>query len=69
MNRGAPSLVVTVVPDSGTEELVGLEGEFRDQHRGRQALLRVHLSLAWAAELMTSNLSLQPPSAAAELHR
>ena len=28
MNRGAPSLVVTVVPDSGTEELVGLEGEF-----------------------------------------
>ena len=29
MNRGAPSLVVTVVPDSGTEELVGLEGEFK----------------------------------------
>ena len=28
MNRGAPSLVVTVVPDSGTGELVGLEGEF-----------------------------------------
>ena len=28
MNRGTPSLVVTVVPDSGTEELVGLEGEF-----------------------------------------
>ncbi len=28
MNRGAPSLAVTVVPDSGTEELVGLEGEF-----------------------------------------
>jgi len=28
MNRGAQSLAVTVVPDSGTEELVGLEGEF-----------------------------------------
>ena len=28
MNRGAPSLAVTVVPDSGTGELVGLEGEF-----------------------------------------
>ncbi|MDH3458566.1 MAG: DUF3224 domain-containing protein [Gemmatimonadota bacterium] len=28
MNRGAPTLAVTVVPDSGTEELVGLEGEF-----------------------------------------
>ena len=28
MNRGEPSLVVTVVPDSGTEELAGLEGEF-----------------------------------------
>ncbi len=29
MNRGTPSLTVTVVPDSGTEELVGLEGEFK----------------------------------------
>ncbi len=28
MTRGAPSLVITVVPDSGTGELVGLEGEF-----------------------------------------
>lgn len=26
MNKGAPSLVVTVVPDSGTEELTGLSG-------------------------------------------
>lgn len=26
LNRGAPSLSVTVVPDSGTEELVGLTG-------------------------------------------
>ncbi|MDB4324795.1 DUF3224 domain-containing protein [bacterium] len=29
MNRGTPSLMVSVVPDSGTEELVGLEGEFK----------------------------------------
>ena len=29
MNRGAQSLAVTVVPDSGTGELVGLEGEFK----------------------------------------
>jgi hypothetical protein len=28
MNRGAPSLSVTVVPDSGTGELEGLAGEF-----------------------------------------
>ncbi len=28
MNRGAPSLSVTVVPDSGTGELVGLKGDF-----------------------------------------
>jgi hypothetical protein len=28
MNRGAPSLSVTVVPDSGTGELLGLAGEF-----------------------------------------
>jgi catechol 2,3-dioxygenase-like lactoylglutathione lyase family enzyme len=29
MNRGAPGLSVTVVPDSGTGELEGLAGEFR----------------------------------------
>lgn len=29
MNKGAPSLSVTVVPDSGTGELVGLAGEFK----------------------------------------
>ena len=29
MNRGSPSLSVVVVPDSGTEELAGLEGEFK----------------------------------------
>ncbi|MFT4064604.1 DUF3224 domain-containing protein [Paraburkholderia sp.] len=29
MNRGASSLSVTVVPDSGTGELTGIEGEFK----------------------------------------
>lgn len=29
MKRGTPTLEVTVVPDSGTGDLVGLEGEFR----------------------------------------
>lgn len=29
MNRGVPGLSVTVVPDSGTEELAGLRGEFK----------------------------------------
>ena len=28
MNRGVPSLSVVVVPDSGTDELTGLSGEF-----------------------------------------
>ena len=28
MNKGSPSLSVTVVPDSGTGELVGLAGQF-----------------------------------------
>jgi hypothetical protein len=28
MNRGSPSLSVTVVPDSGTDELAGLAGQF-----------------------------------------
>jgi len=29
LSRGEPSLSVTVVPDSGTEELTGIEGEFK----------------------------------------
>jgi hypothetical protein len=29
MNRGTPSLTVTVVPDSGTDELTGIAGEFK----------------------------------------
>jgi hypothetical protein len=31
MNRGAPSLKVSVVPDSGTGELTGLAGDFEIQ--------------------------------------
>ena len=29
MNKGQPALSVTVVPDSGTAELAGIEGEFK----------------------------------------
>ncbi len=28
MNRGVPSLTVTIVPDSGTDELTGISGSF-----------------------------------------
>lgn len=28
MNRGEPSMQISVVPDSGTDELTGLAGEF-----------------------------------------
>lgn len=31
MNRGTPSLSITVVPDSGTGELEGLQGDFKLQ--------------------------------------
>jgi hypothetical protein len=34
MRRGAGSLVVTVVPDSGTDELLGLRGEFTIENAG-----------------------------------
>jgi hypothetical protein len=36
MTRGAPSLVVTVVPDSGTEGLTGLTGTMTIDIRDRQ---------------------------------
>ena len=29
MDRGAPRLLVSVVPDSGTDELIGISGEFK----------------------------------------
>lgn len=34
MTRGAPSLVVTVVPDSGTDQLAGLEGKMNIRIEG-----------------------------------
>lgn len=42
MDRGAPSLTITVVPDSGTGELVGLAGEMaieivEGEHRYRMS--------------------------------
>ena len=38
MNRGTPTLVITVVPDSGTGELEGLTGSFSiDQSGGSHA--------------------------------
>jgi hypothetical protein len=36
MNRGAQQLSVTVVPDSGTEELVGLSGQLTIQIDGKE---------------------------------
>ncbi len=36
MSRGTPALSVQVVPDSGTGELVGLQGEMRIEIRDRQ---------------------------------
>ena len=36
MDRGTPTLSVVVVPDSGTEELIGLEGEFKIMIEGNR---------------------------------
>jgi hypothetical protein len=36
MNRGAPSLALTVVPDSGTGELAGLSGSMQIIIEGKQ---------------------------------
>jgi hypothetical protein len=38
MNRGVPQLVITVVPDSGSDELIGLSGSMQIQiEQGRHA--------------------------------
>jgi hypothetical protein len=34
LRRGAGDLVITVVPDSGADELLGLQGEFRIENAG-----------------------------------
>lgn len=40
MNRGAPSLVITVVPDSGTDALTGLAGTMQIQiEQGKHAYI------------------------------
>src|SRR5437763_9782297 len=45
MTRGAPQLSVTVVPDSGTGELAGLEGKLEIQIEGGKHSYRVEYSL------------------------
>jgi hypothetical protein len=46
MNRGTPDLTVTVVPDSGTEELTGLTGRFQIIIEGKQHSYVFEYSLA-----------------------
>jgi hypothetical protein len=46
MTRGTPSLVVTVVPDSGTGELVGLSGKMNIIIEGKKHLYTFDYSLA-----------------------
>ena len=43
MDRGTPSLSVTVVPDSGTDELIGLSGRLDIRIDGRRAPLRLRV--------------------------
>jgi len=45
MKRGAPQLSVTVVPDSGTEELVGLSGQLNIQIADGKHSYRLEFSL------------------------
>jgi Protein of unknown function (DUF3224) len=45
MNRGAPSLVVTIVPDSGTGQLVGLAGTMVIEITGGEHRYDVEYSL------------------------
>lgn len=51
MNRGAPSMSVVVVPDSGTDELVGLEGEFKIIIEGGKHRYEFEYSLPATAKL------------------
>jgi hypothetical protein len=45
MNRGAPSLSVTVVPDSGTDGLVGITGRMEIIIEGKEHSYRFEYSL------------------------
>jgi hypothetical protein len=46
MDRGAPSLRVSVVPDSGTGELTGLQGDFKIIQADGQHLYEFNYVLA-----------------------
>ena len=45
MDRGVPSLVVSVVPDSGSEELTGLTGSMRIAIEGKEHRYELDYSL------------------------
>ena len=45
MNRGAPHLTVTVVPDSGTDELTGLDGTLKIEIVDGKHFYELHYSL------------------------
>jgi hypothetical protein len=45
MNRGVPSLSISVVPDSGTDELIGLSGSMQIQIEQGRHLYRFDYSL------------------------
>jgi uncharacterized protein DUF3224 len=45
MNRGTPSLVVTIVPDSGTERLAGLAGTLTIDIENGKHLYEMHYTL------------------------
>lgn len=46
MNRGAPSLVITVVPDSGTDQLEGLKGTMTINIEAGKHLYQLDYTLA-----------------------
>ena len=46
MARGAQQLTISVVPDSGTGELVGAGGTDGHHHRGREAFVRFRVQPA-----------------------
>ncbi len=46
MNRGAPTLTISVVPDSGTDELVGLTGSMNILREGGKHAYEFDWSLA-----------------------
>jgi hypothetical protein len=49
MTRGAPELVITIVPDSGTGELAGISGAMAIEIRGRDHFYTLDYELAATA--------------------